>query len=101
MFLPSPMMPVDKPNSIEVQTLTDIDYIGASCMTMGQPGQHCAGRCDSNDRITRGLHHPSINGKWIKRSHTYVPDAMSASNLNDSIIAYAYRLGFEDNRMYD
>ncbi|MFT3704697.1 MAG: hypothetical protein QM802_20195 [Agriterribacter sp.] len=96
-----PIMPVDKPNHIEVQPLPGIDYIGSSVALWGSPDSTALVDVIQTIVLQEGLPHPTINGKWIKDPAAFVPDAMSAGNLNDSIIAYAYRLGFKTISMYD
>lgn len=96
-----PNMAANTPNHIEVQPLPGIDYIGSSIALWGSPDSIALMNVIKNIVQLEGLPYPTINGKWVKDPAAYVPDAMSAGNLNDSIISYTSRLGFKTISLYD
>lgn len=96
-----PDMPANKPNHIEVQPLPGVDYIGSSIALWGSPDSTALMNVVQNIVLSEGLPHPTINGKWVKDPAAFVPDAMTAGNLCDSIISYTSRLGFKAISLYD
>lgn len=96
-----PNMAANTPNHIEVQPLPGVDYIGSCIALWGSPDSIALMHVIRNIVLSEGLPYPTINGKWVKDPAAYVPDAMSAGNLNDSIISYTSRLGFKTISLYD
>lgn len=96
-----PNMAANKPNHIEVQPLPGVDYIGSCIALWGGPDSIALMNVIRDIVLLEGLPYPTINGKWVKDPAAYVPDAMSAGNLNDSIISYTSRLGFKTISLYD
>jgi hypothetical protein len=96
-----PNMSVNAANHIEVQPLPGVDYIGSSVALWGSPDSTALLDVIQTIVLNEGLPYPTINGKWVKDPAAFVPDAMSAGNLNDSIIYYAHRLGFKTISLYD
>ncbi|HEY9257255.1 hypothetical protein [Chitinophaga sp.] len=96
-----PHMAANIPNHIEVQPLPGVNYIGSSVALWGSPDSTALTGVIRNIVLSEGLPYPTINGKWVKDPAAFVPDAMSAGNKNDSIIAYTHRLGFKAISLYD
>jgi hypothetical protein len=96
-----PHMAANIPNHIEVQPLPGVDYIGSSVALWGSPDSTALMDVIQNIVLSEKLPYPTINGKWVKDPAAFKPDAMTAGNLNDSIISYTYRLGFKTISLYD
>ncbi|MCD2421849.1 hypothetical protein LQ567_03690 [Niabella pedocola] len=96
-----PHMAANIPNHIDVQPLPGVDYIGSSVALWGSPDSTALMDVIRNIVLAEKLPYPTINGKWIKDPAAFVPDALTAGNLNDSIIAYTSRLGFKAISLYD
>ncbi|SDC99549.1 SRPBCC family protein [Niabella drilacis] len=96
-----PNMAVNKPNHLKVQALPGVDYIGSSIALWGSPDSTALMDVIRDIVLSEKLPYTTINGKWVKDPAAFVPDAMSSGNLNDSIIAYASRLGFKAISLYD
>ncbi|WP_290795819.1 hypothetical protein [Flavihumibacter sp. UBA7668] len=96
-----PHMDANIPNHIQVQPLPGVDYIGSSVAFYGGPDSIAL--IDVIQTIVKSekLPMPTFNGKWVKDPSGFVPDAMAAGNLNDSIISYTERLGFKAISLYD
>jgi hypothetical protein len=96
-----PHMEANIPNHIQVQPLPGVDYIGSSVAFYGAPDSIVL--MDVMQTIVKAekLPMPKFNGKWVKDPSGFVPDAMAAGNLNDSIISYTERLGFKAISLYD
>ncbi|WP_285059519.1 hypothetical protein [Pedobacter ginsengisoli] len=95
-----PNMEANKPNHLQVQPLP-VDYIGSSVALWGSPDSTALLDVIQKIVLAEKLPHPTINGKWIKDPAAFVPDVLTAGNLNDSIISYASRLGFKAISLYD
>lgn len=95
-----PNMEANKPNHLQVQPLP-VDYIGSSVALWGSPDSTALLDVIQKIVLAEKLPHPTINGKWIKDPAAFVPDVLTAGNLNDSIISYASRLGFKTISLYD
>lgn len=95
-----PLMEANKPNHIQVQPLP-VDYIGSSVALWGSPDSTALLDVIQKIVLAEKLPHPTINGKWIKDPASFVPDALTSGNLNDSIISYTSRLGFKTISLYD
>lgn len=96
-----PHMAANIPNHIEVQPLPGVDYIGSSVALWGSPDSTALMDVVQDIVISEKLPYPTINGKWVKDPAAFVPDALTAGNLNDSIISYTSRLGFKAISLYD
>jgi hypothetical protein len=96
-----PNMSANTPNHIEVQPVAGVDYIGSSVALWGSPDSTALLDVIQTIVLKEGLPYTTINGRWVKDPAAYVPDAMSAGNLNDSIISYTHRLGFKTISLYD
>ncbi|MGZ3754055.1 MAG: hypothetical protein ACXVAY_14110 [Mucilaginibacter sp.] len=96
-----PNMSANTPNHIEVQPLPGVDYIGSSIALWGSPDSTALMDVVQNIVLSEGLPHPTINGKWVKDPAAFMPDAMTAGNLCDSILSYTSRLGFKAISLYD
>ncbi|MBO9620552.1 MAG: hypothetical protein J7539_16125 [Niabella sp.] len=96
-----PHMKANLPNHIEVQPLPGVDYIGSAVALWGSPDSTALMDVIKDIVLKEKLPYPTINGKWIKDPAAFVPDALSAGNMNDSIIAYTSRLGFKAISLYD
>ncbi|WP_300600045.1 hypothetical protein [Niabella sp.] len=96
-----PHMAANIPNHIDVQSLPGVDYIGSAVALWGSPDSTALMDVIQNIVLSEKLPHPTINGKWVKDPAAFVPDALTAGNLNDSIIAYTSRLGFKAISLYD
>ena len=96
-----PNMAVNTPNHLVVQPLPGIDYIGSSVALWGSPDSTALLDVMQNIVLSEGLPYPTFNGKWVKDPAAFVPDAMTAGNLNDSIIPYTRNLGFKAISLYD
>ncbi len=96
-----PHMKANIPNHIEVQPLPGVDYIGSSVAFYGSPDSIALMEVIRSIVVAEKLPMPHFNGKWIKDPAAFVPDAMAAGNLNDSIISYTRRLGFKAISLYD
>ncbi|MGJ7029689.1 hypothetical protein [Niabella hirudinis] len=96
-----PHMAANIPNHIDVQPLPGVDYIGSSVALWGSPDSTALMDVVQNIVLAEKLPYPTINGKWVKDPAAFVPDALTAGNLNDSIISYTSRLGFKAISLYD
>lgn len=96
-----PHMEANIPNHIQVQPLPGVDYIGSSVAFYGSPDSIALMDVIQTIVKMEKLPMPTFNGKWVKDPSGFVPDAMSAGNLNDSIISYTERLGFKAISLYD
>jgi len=96
-----PHMAVNIPNHIDIQPLPGVNYIGSSVALWGSPDSTALMDVIKNIVLSEKLPYPTIDGKWIKDPAAFVPDAMTAGNLNDSIIIYTHRLGFKAISLYD
>lgn len=96
-----PHMAANTPNHIKVQPLPGVDYIGSSIALWGSPDSTAVMDVIRNIVLSEGLPYPTVNGKWVKDPAAFVPDALTAGNLNDSIISYTKRLGFKAISLYD
>ncbi|MBL7767685.1 MAG: hypothetical protein JNK20_01875 [Flavipsychrobacter sp.] len=96
-----PHMEANIPNHIQVQPLPGVDYIGSSVAFYGSPDSIALMDVIQTIVKSEKLPMPTFNGKWVKDPSGFVPDAMSAGNLNDSIISYTERLGFKAISLYD
>jgi len=96
-----PNMTANIPNHIDVQPLPGVDYIGSSVALWGSPDSTALMDVMQNIVLSEKLPYPTFNGRWVKDPASFVPDAMSAGNLNDSIISYTHRLGFKAISLYD
>lgn len=96
-----PHMEANIPNHIQVQPLPGVDYIGSSVAFYGAPDSIVLMDVILAIVKSEKLPMPRFNGKWVKDPSGFVPDAMSAGNLNDSIISYTARLGFKAISLYD
>ena len=96
-----PHMEANIPNHIQVQPLPGVDFIGSSVAFYGSPDSIVLMDVIQTIVKSEKLPMPRFNGKWVKDPSGFVPDAMSAGNLNDSIISYTARLGFKAISLYD
>jgi hypothetical protein len=96
-----PHMQANIPNHIDVQPLPGVDYIGSSVAFYGSPDSLALLEVIRAIVVSEKLPMPIFNGKWVKDPSGFVPDAMAAGNLNDSIISYTKRLGFKAISLYD
>lgn len=96
-----PNMKANVPNHLDVEPLPGIDYIGSSVALWGSPDSIALLDVIQNIVLQEKLPYPTINGRWIKDPAAFVPDALTAGNLNDSIISYTHRLGFKAISLYD
>lgn len=96
-----PHMKANIPNHIDVQPLPGVDYIGSSVAFYGSPDSIALMDVIRTIVVSEKLPMPTFNGKWVKDPAGFVPDAMAAGNLNDSIISYTHRLGFKAISLYD
>ncbi|MBO9152265.1 hypothetical protein ACFOTA_08615 [Chitinophaga sp. GCM10012297] len=96
-----PHMAANIPNHIDVQPLPGVDYIGSSVALWGSPDSTALMGVIREIVLSEKLPYPTINGKWVKDPAAFVPDALAAGNLNDSIVSYASRLGFKAISLYD
>lgn len=96
-----PHMEANIPNHIQVQPLPGVDYIGSSVAFYGSPDSIALMDVIQTIVKSEKLPMPTFNGKWVKDPSGFVPDAMAAGNLNDSIISYTARLGFKAISLYD
>lgn len=96
-----PHMAANVPNHIDVQPVAGIDYIGSSVALWGSPDSTALLDVIQNIVLSEGLPYPTFNGKWVKDPAAFVPDAMSAGGLYDSIISYTHQLGFKAISLYD
>jgi hypothetical protein len=96
-----PHMDANIPNHIQVQPLPGVDYIGSSVAFYGSPDSIALMEVIQTIVKSEKLPMPTFNGKWVKDPSGFVPDAMAAGNLNDSIISYTERLGFKAISLYD
>lgn len=96
-----PHMEANIPNHIQVQPLPGVDYIGSSVAFYGSPDSIALMDVIQTIVKSEKLPMPTFNGKWVKDPSGFVPDAMAAGNLNDSIISYTERLGFKAISLYD
>ncbi|MBV4357488.1 hypothetical protein [Pinibacter aurantiacus] len=96
-----PNMAANIPNHIDVQPLPGVDYIGSSVALWGSPDSTALMDVMQNIVLSEKLPYPTFNGRWVKDPASFVPDAMSAGNLNDSIISYTHQLGFKAISLYD
>lgn len=96
-----PHMAANTPNHIDVQPLPDVDFIGSSVALWGSPDSTALLDVIQNIVLQEHLPYPTINGRWVKDPAAYIPDAMAAGNLNDSIISYTHQLGFKAISLYD
>jgi hypothetical protein len=94
-------MAANVPNHIDVQPVAGIDYIGSSVALWGSPDSTALLDVIQNIVLSEGLPYPTFNGKWVKDPAAFVPDAMSAGGLYDSIISYTHQLGFKAISLYD
>lgn len=96
-----PNMEANKPNHIDVEPVTGVDFIGSSIALWGSPDSIALMSVIRNIVLSENLPYPIVNGKWVKDPAAYVPDLMTSGNQNDSIISYASRLGFKSIYAYD
>ncbi|MEP7267536.1 MAG: hypothetical protein ABI844_07890 [Saprospiraceae bacterium] len=96
-----PNMEVNRPNHLQVQPLPGVDYIGSTIALWGSPDSTALMDVVQTIVKTEKLPYPTINGKWVKDPTAFVPDAITAGGLYDSIIAYTSRLGFKTISLYD
>ncbi len=96
-----PNMAANTPNHIQVQPLPGLDFVGSSIALWGSADSTAL--IDVIQTIVKAekLPYPAINGKWVKDPAAYVPDAITAGGLYDSIISYTSRLGFKTISLYD
>jgi hypothetical protein len=96
-----PNMAVNTPNHQEVQPLPGIDYQGSSVALWGSPDSTALLDVMQEIVLAEGLPYPKINGKWVKDPAAFVPDAMTAGGVYDSIVPYTRHLGFKAISLYD
>lgn len=96
-----PNMAANTPNHLQVQPLPGVDYIGSSVALWGSPDSTALLDVIQKIVLAEKLPYPTINGKWVKDPSAYVPDAITAGGLYDSIISYTARLGFKTISLYD
>jgi hypothetical protein len=96
-----PNMAANTPNHLQVQPLPGVDYIGSSIALWGSPDSTALMDVIQNIVLAERLPYPTINGKWIKDPAAYVPDALTAGGLYDSVISYTSRMGFKTISLYD
>ena len=96
-----PHMPVNKPNHLEIQPLSGVDYIGSSVALWGSPDSTALLDVIRNIVLSEGLPYPTLNGKWVKDPSAFVPDALTSGKLYDSIVPYTHHLGFKAISLYD
>lgn len=96
-----PNMAANTPNHLQVQPLPGIDYIGSSVALWGSPDSTALMDVMQHIVLAEKLPYPTINGKWIKDPAAYVPDALTAGGLYDSIISYTSRMGLKTISLYD
>ena len=96
-----PNMAVNTPNHLDVQPLPGIDFSGSSVALWGSPDSTALLDVMQNIVLAEGLPHPTINGKWVKDPSAFVPDAITAGELYDSIVPYTHHLGFKAISLYD
>ncbi len=96
-----PHMPVNIPNHLDVQPLPGVDYTGSSVALWGSPDSTALLDVVQNIVLSEGLPYPTFNGKWVKDPAAFVPDAMSAGGVYDSIVPYTRHLGFKAISLYD
>ncbi len=96
-----PNMAANTPNHLQVQPLPGVNYIGSSVALWGRPDSIALMNVMHTIVLSEGLPYPIINGKWIKDPAAYVPDALTAGGLYDSIISYTSRMGLKTISLYD
>ncbi|MEG1607083.1 MAG: hypothetical protein RR329_02530 [Mucinivorans sp.] len=96
-----PNMAANVPNHIEVEPIPGVDFIGSSIALWGSPDSTALTDVIQNIVLSEGLPYPTVNGRWVKDPTAYKPDLMTYGNLYDSIISYAYQLGFKAIYAYD
>lgn len=100
-----PHLPTNKPNHLEVEPISNVDFIGSTIALWGSPDSIALMTVIRNIVQSEGLPNLEVNGKWIKDPAAYIPDISSSGNNYDSIISYAKQLGlkaiqFEDLPMF-
>jgi hypothetical protein len=96
-----PNMSANIPNHLEVQPLPGVDYTGSSVAFWGSPDSTALLDVVQDIVLKEGLPYPTINGKWVKDPAAFVPDAMNAGGVYDSIVPYTKQLGFKAISLYD
>jgi len=96
-----PNMPSNKPNHLQVQPISGVDFIGSTVAFWGSPDSTAL--MDVVQDIVRkeGLPYPTVNGKWVKDPAAYVPDILTEGGHYDNMIKYTDRLGFKAISLYD